>query len=119
MRVVGDILAYNNRIYFTAFYYNPDDNLPDACVMNPGRSYLYEINAFSGRPMYDYCTETNCDDRVIASLGNGLASQPVLAVDQNNDAKIYVTKGDGGLAVVDTEDALLTTQTKILWWKVL
>ncbi len=119
--VVGDLLAYNDRIYFTVFDFDATANInSEECsvTVNPGKSYLYEVNAFSGRAMYNYQNDS-LDDRVIKDLGGGKASQPVLAVTADGDAKIYVTKGDGGLEVIDIENYKVPVNpARILWWKV-
>jgi len=117
--VVGNVLVYNNRYYVTVFEYDPTTvNEDDECASKipPGNSYLYEVSAFTGLPVYDH---NNRDDRIIKDLGEGKASEPVLVVGSDGNAKIYVSKGNGDLVVIDTEDYLYAmAKYKLLWWKV-
>ncbi len=121
--VVSNIVAYGKTLFFTVFNFDPAANInaTDCNVtINPGHSYLYAINAFNGGPAGAFADGIT-SNRIMQDLGEGLASEPVLGVDDKGNARLYITKGTGNLDVVDIPPAGVISSipnATILWWKI-
>lgn len=110
-RVIGKLLLYNERYYFTV--YNSDSLDVKDCSINikQGRSFLYEVSAVNGRPIFD-------DNPIIADLGTGQASEPVLTRDAEGNISIVVARADGDVQRIDIQPITAPAKPNILWWKV-
>lgn len=146
--LIGSPVYCKDRLYFVTYtkpsYYK--DEAADKNICKPknsiGWSYLWEVNAWSGRPLFK--NSDFKDDRIWSYLGQGIASQPVV---ENNCERIIVgIPGDPGdphgngdsdsetklkpaLGSSDSTDEKsehleikvrreLSIRLNILWWKV-
>ncbi len=131
-RMIGSPVYYKSKrgkeiLFFTTHTKNSSSNT-NICdpIRTAGWSYLWEVNAFNGRPVRD--NNQNGEDRIRAYLGSGVASEPVLAADKLiigtpatiGDSGPLGGKGStkpAGAAIFDPDP--VSSGVTILWWKIL
>jgi len=106
-RVLTDIQAAFGTLIFNTTY-------PSVTTCSSA-SYQYQINQYTGGMMDNSYFATGTTPSAITSLGNIMASRPVVAVLPNGTVISYTHGGDGSLKVTKLLGSGSTTLRKVAW----
>lgn len=109
-RVLTDIQAAFGTLIFNTTY-------PSSTTCSSA-SYQYQINQFTGGMMDNSYFSTGTTPYAITSLGNIMASRPVVAILPNGKVISYTHGGDGSLKVTTLLGAGSTSVRKVAWREV-